>query len=66
MLKEITGKKLEVKFSPDRHGDLRYFICDIGKAQKNLSWSPRVMPREGIERLVEWIDQNRAIFTVKK
>jgi CDP-paratose 2-epimerase len=66
MLKEITGKKLAVKFSPDRHGDLRYFICDIGKARKDLDWSPRVMPRAGIEKLVEWIEQNRTIFAANK
>jgi CDP-paratose 2-epimerase len=66
MLKQITGKKLEVKFMPDRHGDLRYFICDIGKAGQNLHWKPRIMPRQGIERLVEWIEQNRSIFAVDK
>jgi CDP-paratose 2-epimerase len=66
MLKQITGKKLDVKFSPDRHGDLRYFVCDIGKARQNLHWTPRVMPRRGIERLIEWIEQNRSIFAATK
>jgi len=66
MLREITGKKLDVKFNPDRHGDLRYFVCDISKAQKQLNWSPRVIPRPGIERLIEWIEQNKLIFAATK
>ncbi len=57
---DITGEKPEVKFAPDRHGDLRYFICDITKAKKELGWSPKVMPKEGIETLVQWIKDNRS------
>jgi len=59
ILEEINGKRPEVKFGPDRHGDLRYFICDIRKAQKELNWSPKIMPRDGIEMLVNWIKDNR-------
>jgi CDP-paratose 2-epimerase len=62
MLEEINGVKPEVKFSPDRHGDLRYFVCDITKAKRELGWSPQVMPREGIEKLIQWINDNREIF----
>jgi CDP-paratose 2-epimerase len=65
MLEEINGVKPEVKFSPDRHGDLRYFVCDITKAKRELGWSPQVMPREGIGKLVRWIKDNRKIFSNK-
>jgi len=62
ILEEILGKRTEVKFEADRHGDLRYFICDIAKAKKNLNWEPLVMPREGIGKLMDWIQQNIKIF----
>jgi len=62
ILEEINGVKPEVKFSPDRHGDLRYFVCDITKAKRELGWSPQIMPREGIEKLIQWINDNREIF----
>jgi CDP-paratose 2-epimerase len=62
ILEEILGKRPEVKFEADRHGDLRYFICDIAKAKKNLNWEPLVMPREGIGKLTDWIKQNIKIF----
>jgi CDP-paratose 2-epimerase len=63
ILEEINGKRPEVRFAPDRHGDLRYFICDIGKARKELGWAPRVMPGEGIRRLVGWIIENGHCFS---
>jgi len=59
MIGDITGKKPEVKFERDRHGDLRYFVCDIRKAERELKWSPKIMPREGIEMLINWIKNNR-------
>lgn len=62
ILEEINGKRPDVKFAPDRHGDLRYFICDINKAKKELGWSPKVMPRDGIKKLLAWIKENKDIF----
>jgi CDP-paratose 2-epimerase len=58
ILEEVTGKAPEVLFAPDRLGDLRYFICDITKANKDLNWFPKVMPKEGINRLVQWIREH--------
>jgi len=63
VLAEIKGKRPDVRFSPDRHGDLRYFVCDIKKAKAELGWTPRIMPRDGIRRLVDWIGENGACFT---
>jgi CDP-paratose 2-epimerase len=62
ILEKILGRRPEVKFEADRHGDLRYFICDIAKAKKNLNWEPLVMPREGIGKLMDWIQENIKIF----
>lgn len=62
-IEDIRGKRPQVTFAADRHGDLRYFICDIRKAQKELGWSPRTLPKQGIERLLEWAGDNAALFT---
>ncbi len=66
ILEDINGGRPEVRFESDRHGDLRYFICDISKAQENLHWSPEVNPRGGIERLVTWIREHRSVFVEKE
>ncbi|MDA8078235.1 MAG: NAD-dependent epimerase/dehydratase family protein [Nitrospiraceae bacterium] len=62
MLEKINGGRPDVRFAADRHGDLRYFICDISKAKTRLGWSPKVMPEEGISSLVGWIRENRPFF----
>jgi CDP-paratose 2-epimerase len=62
ILEEMNNLKADVEFGPDRFGDLRYFVCDIAKAQKNLGWNPKTLPKEGIGKLCEWIKQNNNIF----
>lgn len=62
ILEDINGKRPYVKFAPERHGDLKYFVCNIDKAKRELGWSPKIMPRDGIKRLADWIKHNRDIF----
>jgi CDP-paratose 2-epimerase len=66
ILTEINGQAPEVRMAPDRLGDLRYFVCEIAKARRELDWGPRVLPREGIEKLVHWIKENRSVFRPKE
>lgn len=63
MLGDMHGGKPTVSFQTDRHGDLRYFVSDIGKAKRELNWAPDVMPREGIGLLSEWVRENINVFS---
>jgi CDP-paratose 2-epimerase len=63
LIGEILGKKPEVIFEADRPGDMRYFICDISAARK-FGFSPKVKPREGIEKLIRWIEENKSVFHI--
>jgi len=62
LMEEITGKKNDVRYGPERLGDLRYFVCDISRAERELGWRPKVLPREGVQKLVAWIDENIEVF----
>lgn len=62
IIEALNGTRPKVDFAPDRHGDLRYFICNIDKARKYLSWSPKIMPKEGIHKLVHWVKKNKTYF----
>jgi CDP-paratose 2-epimerase len=62
MIDEISGIKSEVKFDKDRFGDLRYYVSDITKAKKELGWEPKVFPKEGITKLIQWIKSNESLF----
>jgi len=59
ILEDLKGGRPEVRFGQDRHGDLRYFICDIKKARDELGWEPEIMPEQGIKRLFLWVSENR-------
>ena len=62
LIGEITGTTPRVNIGPERHGDLRYFVCDTARARKHLGWKPEVAPREGVSRLLRWIRENQRIF----
>lgn len=63
LLATITGNTPEVRFQPERFGDLRYFACDIGKANRELGWAPKTKVRDGVERLVRWVEESKHLFT---
>lgn len=62
LLGGVLGKPPEFRFGPERHGDLKYFICDIANAKWNLGWKPGVLPADGIPRLVSWVVENKELF----
>lgn len=66
VLEHINGKRPTILFKPDRHGDLRYFVCNITKAKKDLNWEPHIMPRDGIENIIQWVKQNKELFITKE
>ena len=59
---DVLGRRPDVNFAADRHGDLRYFVCNVDRARRDLGWAPTVSPRQGIERLLDWIGGNRQLF----
>lgn len=62
LIEQTTGRKAEVKFEPERFGDLKYFVCDSNKALNSMGWKAQVKPHIGVPRLIEWVQQNRDIF----
>jgi CDP-paratose 2-epimerase len=62
LIERITGRASEVRTEPGRFGDLLYFCCDITRARKELQWAPQVPPAEGIPLLIQWVEENRALF----
>ncbi len=59
------GRDLDPAFDAWRPGDQRVFVADIRKAERLLGWRPRVATAEGVARLLEWVDGNRKLFTVR-
>ena len=62
LIEKITGKKSNLKFDEARFGDLKYYVSDISKAKRELGWEPKVLPDEGITKLIDWINRNQNLF----
>lgn len=64
-LERKLGRPLDPPYSDWRPGDQRVFVADIRKAGRVLGWEPRVSTSEGIDRLLEWVRDHRALFLAK-
>jgi CDP-paratose 2-epimerase len=62
LLQRHAGRELPVERGEWRPGDQRVYISDIRKAGHELGWKPWVGVEEGLERLYQWVSQNRALF----
>jgi nucleoside-diphosphate-sugar epimerase len=54
ILQGLTGYSGEVKYGPDRAGDVKHSLADISRAEKFFGYRPSVDFEEGLSRTVEW------------
>ena len=53
-MKPITGYTGDVKFGPERAGDVKHSLADISKTEKALGYKPLVNFEEGLKKTVAW------------
>jgi len=63
MLEGLAGKRAKVTYSHWRPGDQKVYISNVSKAKTLLNWEPKVKPREGVQRLIKWVQNNAELFT---
>lgn len=61
-LQLLTGKKPKINFSDWRPSDQKVYISDINKIKSRLIWKPETSVKKGIEKLVNWIKENKTFF----
>lgn len=54
LLKKIIGFKGEVKYAPERAGDVKHSLADLSRTEKQLGYKPLVSFEEGLRKTVEW------------
>jgi len=57
ILKKLTGYCGEVKYAPERAGDVKHSLADISRAQKHLGYQPSGDFEEGLRRTIAWYRQ---------
>jgi CDP-paratose 2-epimerase len=62
LLEKRLGKPVPVSRRDWRPGDQKVFVADIRKAKRELGWEPKVGVEEGVERLLNWVVENRSLF----
>ena len=63
-LESLLGQEIQVNWVSEwRPGDQRIYISDIGKIKRELGWQPKINFDEGIQRIFNWVKENRALFT---
>ena len=62
LLEKLLGKPVPVRRGDWRPGDQKVFVADIRKAERELSWEPKVRVQEGVARLFEWVKENKDLF----
>lgn len=54
ILQGLTGYSGEVKYGPERAGDVKHSLADISRAAKHLNYRPEVQFEEGLKRTIAW------------
>lgn len=53
-LKSVAGSDLSPVYGPERNGDVKHSLADIGKAQRLLGYRPSVTVQQGLTSTFEW------------
>jgi CDP-paratose 2-epimerase len=62
MIERLLGRKMEVARGDWRPGDQKVFYADYRKAERELGWKPQINLEDGIERLFQWVQENKEQF----
>ena len=62
LLGRLSGRSVSFQKANWRPADQRVYVSDNGQAGRLLEWQPRVGVKEGIERLWNWVSENRQVL----
>jgi nucleoside-diphosphate-sugar epimerase len=60
ILKKLIGYSGEVKYGPERAGDVTHSLADISRAEQHLGYKPKVDFDEGLSRTIAWYRNREA------
>ncbi len=57
MLEYMLNIKMEYRQLPVRQSDQEVFVADITKIQKRIGWEPKVTAKDGIQKMLDWVEK---------
>ncbi|ADK85505.1 NAD-dependent epimerase/dehydratase [Desulfarculus baarsii DSM 2075] len=54
LMREVTGREIEVLYEPFRDGEIRHTYCDIAKARRELGFDPATPLKDGLTATWNW------------
>jgi nucleoside-diphosphate-sugar epimerase len=54
VLENLIGFNGEVKYGPERAGDVKHSLADLSRSTKHLGYTPLVNFEEGLKKTVDW------------
>jgi CDP-paratose 2-epimerase len=61
-IEKRQGHAPQHRFAEWRPGDQRVFVSNIGRAQVELGWTPKINWLHGLDLLYDWIIRNKSLF----
>lgn len=60
LFEEMTGKQANIEYLPLHPADMLANLAVVDKARSLLGWQPQVSLRDGVKKLIEWYQSERA------
>jgi dTDP-glucose 4,6-dehydratase len=64
--RKFTGKKIELRMIGDRPGQVVRHTADISKAYRILGWIPKILFEQGLEKTINWYEENTGWWESQK
>lgn len=61
MLEELLGISIQVDEGPWRTHDQKVFVADCARAMEDFGWHPRIAKRDGVLKMLEWMQSEQEI-----
>ena len=66
LMREKTGKEMNITFEEWRTGDQQYYVSDTSKFRQATGWKAKYSVTEGVEALMNWLCETRGIELPEK
>jgi nucleoside-diphosphate-sugar epimerase len=61
ILKNLTGYSGDVKYGPERAGDVKHSLADLSRTEAALGYRVKVSFEEGLQKTIEWYREQGAM-----